>query len=71
MNGNIMHGTVDGSSWLLLGVMGDPIAHSKSPVMHQAALAELGLQGAYVRFTYVRKGLRMQFRPCVPYIFAV
>ncbi|MEK3731240.1 MULTISPECIES: shikimate dehydrogenase [Paenibacillus] len=57
MNGNIMHGTVDGSSWLLLGVMGDPIAHSKSPVMHQAALAELGLQGAYVPLHIRPKGL--------------
>ncbi|PAD80415.1 shikimate dehydrogenase [Paenibacillus campinasensis] len=52
-----MHGTVDGSSWLLLGVMGDPIAHSKSPVMHQAALAELGLQGAYVPLHIRPKGL--------------
>ncbi len=33
---------------LLLGVIGDPIAHSKSPVMHQAALAALGLPGSYV-----------------------
>ncbi|MCJ8011470.1 shikimate dehydrogenase [Paenibacillus sp. KQZ6P-2] len=33
---------------LLLGVIGDPIAHSKSPVMHQAALTALGLPGAYV-----------------------
>ncbi|GIP25060.1 shikimate dehydrogenase (NADP(+)) [Paenibacillus sp. J23TS9] len=33
---------------LLLGVIGDPIAHSKSPVMHQAALSALGLPGSYV-----------------------
>lgn len=33
---------------LLLGVMGDPIAQSKSPVMHGAALQALGIQGAYV-----------------------
>ncbi|PQP87557.1 shikimate dehydrogenase [Paenibacillus sp. AR247] len=33
---------------LLLGVIGDPIAHSKSPVMHKAALAALGIPGAYV-----------------------
>ncbi|UQZ37608.1 shikimate dehydrogenase [Paenibacillus sp. PK3_47] len=33
---------------LLLGVMGDPIVQSKSPVMHGAALRALGIQGAYV-----------------------
>lgn len=33
---------------LLLGVIGDPIGHSKSPVMQQAALAELGIAGSYV-----------------------
>ncbi|WP_238655296.1 shikimate dehydrogenase [Paenibacillus piscarius] len=33
---------------LLLGVMGDPIAQSKSPLMHGAALRALGLPGAYV-----------------------
>lgn len=33
---------------LLLGVMGDPIAQSKSPIMHGAALKALGIQGAYV-----------------------
>lgn len=33
---------------LKLGVIGDPIAHSKSPAMHNAALRELGLEGEYV-----------------------
>lgn len=33
---------------LLLGVMGDPIKHSKSPIMHSAALRETGLEGSYV-----------------------
>lgn len=33
---------------LLLGVMGDPIAQSKSPLMHGAALKALGIPGAYV-----------------------
>ncbi|MDR9853105.1 shikimate dehydrogenase [Paenibacillus sp. VCA1] len=37
-----------GTGAVLLGVIGDPIAHSKSPVMHQAALEALGLPGAYV-----------------------
>ncbi|MFD2702117.1 shikimate dehydrogenase [Paenibacillus shunpengii] len=36
------------SGYYLLGVIGNPIAHSKSPVMHNAALQEAGVQGAYV-----------------------
>lgn len=32
----------------LLGVMGDPVSHSKSPEMHAAALEEAGLDVAYV-----------------------
>ncbi|KAM3096854.1 shikimate dehydrogenase [Phormidesmis sp. 146-12] len=34
----------------LLGVMGYPIAHSLSPVMHNAALAEMGVDWVYVPF---------------------
>ncbi len=33
---------------LLLGVMGDPIAHSKSPAMHNIALEAAALPGMYV-----------------------
>ncbi|WP_411347573.1 shikimate dehydrogenase [Paenibacillus sp. WLX2291] len=33
---------------LLLGVIGDPIAHSKSPAMHNIALEAAGLPGMYV-----------------------
>lgn len=33
----------------LLGVAGFPVAHSRSPAMHNAALAELGLDWLYVR----------------------
>ncbi|MCM3785761.1 shikimate dehydrogenase [Neobacillus mesonae] len=36
------------SGFTLLGVIGDPIAHSKSPAMHTAALQDAGLHGAYV-----------------------
>ncbi|MEC0091814.1 shikimate dehydrogenase [Paenibacillus macquariensis] len=32
---------------MLLAVIGDPIAHSKSPVMHNAALEALGIEGEY------------------------
>jgi shikimate dehydrogenase len=34
----------------LLGVIGNPISHSLSPVMHNAAIAKLGLDYAYVAF---------------------
>ena len=37
-----------GSGELLLGVMGDPIGHSRSPLMQTAALRALGIPGAYV-----------------------
>ncbi|MGG4482961.1 shikimate dehydrogenase [Paenibacillus illinoisensis] len=33
---------------VLLGVFGDPIAHSKSPAMHNAALATAGVNGLYM-----------------------
>ncbi|WP_342570704.1 shikimate dehydrogenase [Paenibacillus sp. FSL R5-0749] len=33
---------------VLLGVMGDPIAHSKSPAMHNAALLAAGVNGIYM-----------------------
>lgn len=34
----------------IVGVMGDPVAHSLSPAMHQAAFAQLGLDWVYVPF---------------------
>ena len=34
----------------LLGVIGDPIAHSLSPVMHNAAIAHLGVDYVYLPF---------------------
>lgn len=34
----------------LLGVIGDPIGHSLSPIMHNAALAEMGVEYAYLPF---------------------
>ncbi|MFE0560317.1 shikimate dehydrogenase [Paenibacillus sp. NPDC058910] len=43
--------------YLLLGVMGDPIGHSKSPAMHHAAITVLGLSGAYVPLHIRPEGL--------------
>jgi shikimate dehydrogenase len=34
----------------ILGVIGDPIAHSLSPIIHNAAIAHLGLDCVYVAF---------------------
>lgn len=39
----------------LCGVMGDPVEHSVSPAMHNAAFRALGLDYAYMPF-HVRKG---------------
>jgi shikimate dehydrogenase len=39
--------TIRGST-ALVGVMGDPVRHSLSPAMHNAALAELGLDWVYL-----------------------
>ena len=30
-----------------LVLLGDPVAHSRSPVLHNAALAALGIEGRY------------------------
>jgi shikimate dehydrogenase len=36
--------------WTLIAILGDPVAHTKSPVVHQAAMRALGLRGAYVPY---------------------
>ncbi len=38
------------SKTLLFGVIGNPIVHSLSPVMHNAAFAHTGINGAYLAF---------------------
>jgi len=39
-------------------IIGDPVEHSLSPVMHNAAFKELGLNLVYVAFTVTRNGLK-------------
>lgn len=34
----------------LYGILGDPVAHSRSPAMHNAAFAALGIDATYARF---------------------
>lgn len=39
-------------------IIGDPVEHSLSPVMHNAAFKELGLNLVYVAFTVTRNELK-------------
>ncbi|MGH2416062.1 MAG: shikimate dehydrogenase, partial [Microcystaceae cyanobacterium] len=41
----------------LLGVIGDPVRHSLSPIMHNAAIAHLGLDYVYLPFPVPGKDL--------------
>lgn len=41
----------------LLGIIGDPVEHSLSPVMHNAAIANLGLDYIYVPFPVTQEDL--------------
>ncbi len=34
--------------WTLLAILGDPVAHTMSPVLHHTALAASGMRGAYL-----------------------
>ncbi len=43
-----------GAATRVLGVIGDPVAHSRSPAMHNAAFAALGLDWIYVAFPVPR-----------------
>lgn len=47
---------------LKLGVIGDPIAHSKSPVMHNAALKEQGIDGEYAALHVTPQRLEAMIR---------
>lgn len=43
-------GTWPAATTAVVGVIGDPVEHSLSPALHNAALVELGLDWAYVAF---------------------
>jgi shikimate dehydrogenase len=51
-----------GSNTRLLAVLGDPIAHSLSPVMHNAALAALGLDAVYIAMRVTAAAFSDSFR---------
>ena len=48
--------------FLLAGVMGDPVMHSRSPKLHNYWLAKYGLTGAYVPLAIAREHLRAGLR---------
>ena len=48
--------------FLLAGVMGCPVMHSRSPLIHNHWLAEYGLAGAYVPLAIKAEGLRAALR---------
>jgi shikimate dehydrogenase len=36
--------------WTLLAILGDPVAHTNSPVLHHTAMSALGIRGVYVPY---------------------
>ena len=48
--------------FLLAGVMGDPVMHSRSPKLHNYWLTKYGLTGAYMPLTIAREHLRAALR---------
>lgn len=36
--------------WTLLAILGDPVAHTNSPVLHHTAMQALGIRGAYLPY---------------------
>jgi shikimate dehydrogenase len=48
--------------FLLAGVMGDPVMHSRSPKLHNFWLAKYGLTGAYMPLAIAREHLRAALR---------
>src|SRR6185295_3858973 len=48
--------------FLLAGVMGDPVMHSRSPELHNYWLAKYGLAGSYLPLAIKPAGLRAALR---------
>ncbi len=62
------HGMAD--RFLLAGVMGFPVMHSRSPALHNYWLAKHGLAGAYVPLAIEAQDLRAALRALAPLGFA-
>lgn len=53
---------MNGDRFLLAGVMGDPVKHSRSPKLHTYWLAKYGLAGSYMPLAIAREHLRAALR---------
>jgi len=60
----------DSTRFLLAGVMGWPVMHSRSPLMHNYWFGKLGLAGAYVPLAIEPAGLAAALRALAPLGFA-
>jgi shikimate dehydrogenase len=60
----------DSKRFLLAGVMGWPVMHSRSPLMHNYWIEQMGLTGAYVAFEIEPKGLAAALRALHPLRFS-
>ncbi|HEY0828905.1 MAG TPA: shikimate dehydrogenase [Bacilli bacterium] len=57
MKMNMIHSSIN-SSTVMYGVFGDPVRHSKSPIMLNRAFQEVGLNAAYAAFHVPPKSLK-------------
>ena len=46
----------------IVGVIGEPVTHSRSPQMHNAAIAKLGLNLAYLTLEVKLKDIVMEIK---------
>jgi shikimate dehydrogenase len=60
----------DSDRFLLAGVMGDPVMHSRSPKLHNYWLAHYGLTGSYVPLAITKARLAAALRALAPLGFA-
>src|SRR6516165_7590623 len=60
----------DPDRFLLAGVMGDPVMHSRSPKLHNYWLARYGLTGSYVPLAITKERLAAALRALAPLGFA-
>ena len=56
--------------FLLAGVMGDPVMHSRSPALHNYWLARYGLTGTYIPLAIAKERLPAALRALAPLGFA-
>ena len=64
-----LHAWTEPPERIRLGVLGDPVAHSLSPPMQNAALAEAGLALRYARFQIAPNELVAALTRCAAFDF--